>query len=162
MDILLVPLIPAHAPVFSRATAVPGFLDGLLYPEPLSCEAAELDILLQLQQQRAWEMHVYSIQYGMEIVGRIGARKKEEWQVWYWVVPEAQGNGVGKEALRLFMEKHTLPLVARVSPWNTASLQMLLRAGFTEDGKDEEGRTRLRMSAVRSTRVAHDHGMPLP
>ncbi len=66
---------------------------------------------------------------GMEGHGALG----------YWLVPEVQGQGLGTDAVNLvghwvLGETDVYRLVAYVEPANTASIALLRKCGFTEEG----------------------------
>lgn len=57
----------------------------------------------------------------------------------YWLIPEARGQGLGTDAIRLasrwvLLETDVHRLVAEVEPSNAASLALLRKCGFTEEG----------------------------
>ena len=57
----------------------------------------------------------------------------------YWPVPEVQGQGLGTDAINLvsqwvLRETDVYRLVAYVEPANTASIALLRKCGFTEEG----------------------------
>jgi RimJ/RimL family protein N-acetyltransferase len=58
----------------------------------------------------------------------------------YWLVPEIHRQGFGTEAVSLvcnwaLRETHLYRLVAYVEPANTASIALLRKCGFTEEGR---------------------------
>lgn len=57
----------------------------------------------------------------------------------YWLVPEVHGRGLGTEAVELvsrwiLLDTPIYRLVAYVEPHNTASIALLRKCGFTEEG----------------------------
>lgn len=67
------------------------------------------------------------------------SRAKGELRLGYWLVPDARRRGLGTEAIRLvsrwaLLENEFHRLVARVKPDNAASLALLRRLGFSEEG----------------------------
>lgn len=67
------------------------------------------------------------------------SRIKGELRLGYWLVPKARGVGYGTDAIRLasrwaLTETDFHRIVARVKPDNAASLALLRKCGFAEEG----------------------------
>lgn len=74
---------------------------------------------------------------GMIYVGLRGP--KGHGALGYWLIPEVHRRGLGTEAVLLisrwvFLETPVYRLVAYVEPNNTASIALLKKCGFTEEG----------------------------
>lgn len=60
-------------------------------------------------------------------------------ELWYWLIPDARGQGLGTAAIRLvsrwvLSRTGVYRLVALVEPHNLASCALLRKCGFTEEG----------------------------
>ncbi len=67
------------------------------------------------------------------------SRKEGHCELGYWLIPEARQKGLGTAAIRLasrwvLNNTGVYRLVAHVEPHNLASLALLRKCGFTEEG----------------------------
>ncbi len=74
-----------------------------------------------------------------QVVGNIGCWEQlAERLVGYWIGREFWGRGVATRALELLLEEVTLrPLHARVARYNSASIRVLEKCGFSQCGEEK-------------------------
>lgn len=81
----------------------------------------------------------FIIEHDGKVIGKLGAWAMPE--IGFYLARDAQGRGFAREALDAFItyafDGLTDHLVADVDPRNTASLKLLLDAGFIETGRAE-------------------------
>lgn len=130
----LQPLSGLDAMALHRATQNPEFISGLKYKKPLTIAESKEDIEKKITLCNEKKAEIYSAQISYHVIGQIGAKEQENhYQLWYWIIPEFQGKGYGKQMLAQFLQICRLrPLHATIKDWNVRSKSIALSAGFKE------------------------------
>ena len=121
------------------------------FPQPYGPEHAEQFVLTSLERQARGEGLDWTLADPVtdELIGNVGlfgVFKGYEGEIGYWLHPAGRGRGVATEAVRLALRHAFLPPevgglgLARVravaAVGNTASQQVLERAGMTRQGRE--------------------------
>jgi RimJ/RimL family protein N-acetyltransferase len=106
---------------------IDGFIDGLLYTEPITKSFANKSIARTKQSKTVYK---FSIRLQGLAIGSIWIKKfKEHWYIGYWLHPKYQGHGYMAEAIQAvtsFAKTINIrELIADVYPWNTKSKNVL-------------------------------------
>ena len=87
-------------------------------------------------------------------LGSCGLHPHEEGiEMFYTLIPKAQGQGIGTEAVRALV-KHTFNemkarrIVTRIVNENTPALKLAMRLGFVDDGEHSTGVRRLVLTSL--------------
>lgn len=111
---------------------------------PLPFPFLQDDADLYLKKFEKKEMHNYLLTLEMEgkPIGFVGygmANYKHIAQCYYWIAPDQQGKGYGKQMIsllckRIFTETEFERIQALVEPYNSASAKILEANGFEREG----------------------------
>jgi RimJ/RimL family protein N-acetyltransferase len=128
------PLTADDAPALAAGTADPDGVWWLRERPPYTEDQVRAELAAA-----TWQLYGIERDGSLSGVVSMGESDPQTWEVAYYVFPEARGQGVAPEAVRLlseraFAERGAERLWLEVDPENTSSLRVAEKAGYFREG----------------------------